>query len=198
MPDDDDAWGNSRYFKGGEAKIRTENGKLINYIELLPRTQQMRTNCLEGYRKFFQGTLRSMIRMAIIIPLKPAIVSFLWLMSAVAIPEAGVIWNTMPSLIYGRMTDWILPINCWINHRWDGFWTRSKIPTATWKFIAAGVPSTRISTVGGVAIIPAGRPSSILPDRREQDSDCPTVCLIISARTHMSAIRYWISSKTIT
>lgn len=55
MPDDDDTWGNSRYNKGGEAKIKTVNGKLINYIELLPRTQQMRDNCLEGYKNYFPG-----------------------------------------------------------------------------------------------------------------------------------------------
>lgn len=55
MPDDDDTWGNSRYNKGGTAKIRYENGKLVNYIDLYPRTQQMRDNCLSGYRNFFPG-----------------------------------------------------------------------------------------------------------------------------------------------
>jgi phosphodiesterase/alkaline phosphatase D-like protein len=55
MPDDDDTWGNSKYFKGGGAQVRYENGKLINYFELIPRTQQMRTNCLQGYQKFFPG-----------------------------------------------------------------------------------------------------------------------------------------------
>jgi hypothetical protein len=55
MPDDDDTWGNSKYFKGGGAQVRYENGKLINYFDLIPRTQQMRTNCLSGYKKFFPG-----------------------------------------------------------------------------------------------------------------------------------------------
>jgi hypothetical protein len=55
MPDDDDTWGNSRYYKGGGAQIRHENGRLINYIELYPRTQQMRDNCLRGYQNFFPG-----------------------------------------------------------------------------------------------------------------------------------------------
>ncbi len=55
MPDDDDTWGNSRYYKGGAAQVRYENGKLINFIELYPRTQQMRENCLRGYKNFFPG-----------------------------------------------------------------------------------------------------------------------------------------------
>jgi alkaline phosphatase D len=55
MPDDDDTWGNSRYFRGGSADIRYEDGMLINFYNLIPRTQQMRTNCLEGYQKFFPG-----------------------------------------------------------------------------------------------------------------------------------------------
>jgi hypothetical protein len=55
MPDDDDTWGNSRYFKGGAAQIRYDHGKLINFFELIPRTDQMRKDCQKGYRNFFPG-----------------------------------------------------------------------------------------------------------------------------------------------
>ena len=55
MPDDDDIWGNSRYFKGGAAQIKYVNGKLVNYIDLIPRTPEMRTNVLSGYQHFFPG-----------------------------------------------------------------------------------------------------------------------------------------------
>lgn len=55
MPDDDDTWGNSKYNKGGGAQVRYENGKLINYFDLIPRTQQMRDNCFKGYKNFFPG-----------------------------------------------------------------------------------------------------------------------------------------------
>jgi phosphodiesterase/alkaline phosphatase D-like protein len=55
MPDDDDTWGNSRYFRGGGAMVRYDFGKLVNFFELYPRTQQMRSNCLEGYKRFFPG-----------------------------------------------------------------------------------------------------------------------------------------------
>lgn len=55
MPDDDDTWGNSKYFKGGEAKVRYDNGKLINYFDLIPRTPEMRSYCQQGYRNFFPG-----------------------------------------------------------------------------------------------------------------------------------------------
>ncbi len=57
MPDDDDTWGNSRYFRGGSAEIRYEDGMLINYYNLIPRTREMRGNCLEGYKAFFPGYL---------------------------------------------------------------------------------------------------------------------------------------------
>lgn len=55
LPDDDDIWGNSRYFKGGTANIRYDNGKLVNYFDLIPRTPEMRTNVLTGYQHFFPG-----------------------------------------------------------------------------------------------------------------------------------------------
>ncbi|MDB5227066.1 MAG: C-terminal target protein [Bacteroidota bacterium] len=55
MPDDDDTWGNSKYNKGGASQIRYEHGKLINYYDLIPRTQQMRDNCFKGYKNFFPG-----------------------------------------------------------------------------------------------------------------------------------------------
>jgi alkaline phosphatase D len=55
MPDDDDTWGNSRFFKGGEAKIKTVNGRLVNYFDLNPRTATMRSNCLNAYTSFFPG-----------------------------------------------------------------------------------------------------------------------------------------------
>lgn len=55
MPDDDDSWGNSKYYKGGSAQIRYENGKLINYFDLIPRTATMRQNCLQAYKTYFPG-----------------------------------------------------------------------------------------------------------------------------------------------
>jgi hypothetical protein len=55
MPDDDDTWGNSKYNKGGAAQIKFVNGKLVNYFDLIPRTQQMRDNCQKGYKNFFPG-----------------------------------------------------------------------------------------------------------------------------------------------
>ncbi len=140
MPDDDDTWGNSRYFKGGEAKVRTENGKLINYIELLPRTQQMRTNCLEGYRKFFPGYPPVNDTDGYYHSFKVGNCEF-FVIDVRSCNTGG--WNNLKyNAQFNLWTyDGLNPSNKLLNQPQLGWFLNAlKNSTATWKFIISGVP----------------------------------------------------------
>ncbi len=140
MPDDDDTWGNSRYFKSAPAQVRYENGKLINYIDLIPRSPEMRTNCLQGYKKFFPGY-------PMVNDTDGYYHSFIvgnceFFMLDVRSCNTGG-WNSL---------EYNAAINFWtfngskqsqslLNQpQLDWFLNKLKNSTATWKFIISGVP----------------------------------------------------------
>ena len=143
MPDDDDTWGNSRYFRGGGAQVRFENGQLINYFDLIPRTAQMRTNCLEGYKKFFPGYPMVNDTDGYYHSFKVGNCEFFMIDTRSCNTggwnnlkyNAGInLWtfngnNPSQSMLNQPQLDWLL----------NGL----KNSTATWKFIVSGVPFNR-------------------------------------------------------
>ena len=143
MPDDDDTWGNSRYFRGGGAQVRFENGQLINYFDLIPRTAQMRTNCLEGYKKFFPGYPMVNDTDGYYHSFKVGNCEFFMIDTRSCNTggwnnlkyNAGInLWtfngnNPSQSILNQPQLDWLL----------NGL----KNSTATWKFIVSGVPFNR-------------------------------------------------------
>jgi phosphodiesterase/alkaline phosphatase D-like protein len=143
MPDDDDTWGNSRYFKGGGAQVKYENGKLINYFDLIPRTQEMRTNCLKGYKKFFPGYPMVDDTAGYYHSFKAGNCEF-FMLDVRSLNTGG--WNNLrynanqnlwtfrgnnpsQSILGQQQLDWFLEA--------------LKNSTATWKFIVSGVPFNR-------------------------------------------------------
>lgn len=143
MPDDDDTWGNSRHFKGGGAQVKYENGKLINFFELYPRTQQMRTNCLKGYKKFFPGYPMVDDTAGYYHSFKAGNCEF-FMLDVRSLNTGG--WN---NLRYNASQ------NLWTfrgnnpsqsilgQQQLDWFLEALKNSTATWKFIVSGVPFNR-------------------------------------------------------
>ena len=140
MPDDDDTWGNSRFYKGGEAKIKMENGKLINYFELNPRTANMRSNCLNAYKYFFPGYKMEDDTNGYYHSFKMGNCEFF--MIDVRSANTGG-WN---NLKYNELLNWwsfnggnsrqsILG-----EKQLNWFLNAIKNSTATWKFIVSGVP----------------------------------------------------------
>jgi alkaline phosphatase D len=140
MPDDDDTWGNSRYFRGGGAEVRYEDGMLINYYTLIPRTRAMRTNCLEGYKAFFPGYLVENDTLGYYHSFKAGNSEFFMIDTRSAntggwnnlkYNEQFNLWtfngnNPENSILSQPQLDWLL----------DGL----QNTTATWKFIVSGVP----------------------------------------------------------
>ncbi len=140
MPDDDDTWGNSRYFRGGAARVRTENGKLINYIDLIPRTQQMRTNCLEGYNKFFPGYRVVNDTDGYYHSFKVGNCEF-FVIDVRSCNTGG--WNNLKyNAQFNLWTyDGLNPANKLLNQPQLGWFLNAlKNSTANWKFIVSGVP----------------------------------------------------------
>lgn len=143
MPDDDDTWGNSKYFKGGGAQIRFENGKLINYFDLYPRTQQMRTNCLSGYKKFFPGYPMVNDTDGYYHSFKVGNCEF-FMIDVRSCNTGG--WNNLK--YNAALNLWTFngnsPSQSMLNQpQLDWFLTALKNSTATWKFIVSGVPFNR-------------------------------------------------------
>jgi len=140
MPDDDDTWGNSKYFKGGAAQIRYENGKLINFFDLIPRTQQMRTNCLKGYKEFFPGYEMVNDTDGYYHSFKAGNCEF-FMIDVRSCNTGG--WNNLKYKPSQNL--WTFNGNNRANSilnqpQLDWFLTALKNSTATWKFIVSGVP----------------------------------------------------------
>lgn len=140
MPDDDDTWGNSRFFKGGESKIKKENGKLINYFDLYPRTQNMRTNCLTAYKNFFPGYKMENDTNGYYHSFKVGNCEF-FVIDVRSVNTGG--WN---NLKYNEATNW-WSFNGNNNKnsllgeiQLDWLLNGLKNSEATWKFIVSGVP----------------------------------------------------------
>jgi phosphodiesterase/alkaline phosphatase D-like protein len=140
MPDDDDTWGNSRYNKSTPAKIRYENGKLINYFDLIPRTPEMRTNCLQGYKINFPGYPIVNDTDGYYHSFKVGNCEF-FMLDVRSCNTGG--WN---SLEYNSALNWWTfndhnPHLSMLNEpQLDWFLNAIKNSTATWKFIMSGVP----------------------------------------------------------
>ncbi|MFN8282479.1 MAG: alkaline phosphatase D family protein [Chitinophagales bacterium] len=140
MPDDDDTWGNSKYFKGGGAQIRYENGKLINYFDLFPRTQQMRTNCLTAYKEFFPGYPMQNDTDGYYHSFKVGNCEF-FVIDVRSCNTGG--WNNLKynAAINLWTFDGNNPAQSMLNQpQLDWFLNALKNSTATWKFIISGVP----------------------------------------------------------
>ena len=140
MPDDDDTWGNSKYFKGGAAQVRFENGKLINYFDLIPRTQEMRTNCLQGYQKFFPGYQVVNDTDGYYHSFKVGNCEF-FMIDVRSCNTGG--WNNLKynSTLNIWTFDGNNPRNTMLNQpQLDWFLNALRNSTATWKFIVSGVP----------------------------------------------------------
>jgi phosphodiesterase/alkaline phosphatase D-like protein len=143
MPDDDDTWGNSKYFKGGEAKVRYENGKLINYFDLIPRTQQMRDNCLSAYKKFFPGYPMVNDTDGYYHSFKVGNCEF-FMIDVRSCNTGG--WNNLKynAALNLWQFDGNNPAHTMLNQpQLDWFLNGLKNSTATWKFIISGVPFNR-------------------------------------------------------
>jgi alkaline phosphatase D len=143
MPDDDDTWGNSRYFKGGGAQIRTENGRLVNYFELIPRTAEMRSNCLQGYKDFFPGYPMVNDTDGYYHAFKVGNCEF-FMLDVRSCNTGG--WNNLKynALLNLWTYDGNNPRNSLLNQpQLDWFLNALKNSTATWKFIVSGVPFNR-------------------------------------------------------
>ena len=140
MPDDDDTWGNSKYFKGGALQVRYENGKLINYFDLYPRSQQMRTNCLTAYKNFFPGYPMKNDTDGYYHSFKVGNCEF-FMIDVRSCNTGG--WN---NLKYNAAINlWTFngnsPSQTMLNQpQLDWFLNALKNSTATWKFIISGVP----------------------------------------------------------
>ena len=140
MPDDDDTWGNSRYYKNTPAKIRYENGKLINYFDLIPRTPEMRTNCLQGYKKFFPGYPMVNDTDGYYHSFKVGNCEF-FMLDVRCCNTGG--WNSLeynPTLNWWTFNDHNPHQSILSEPQLDWFLNAIKNSTATWKFIMSGVP----------------------------------------------------------
>jgi alkaline phosphatase D len=140
MPDDDDTWGNSRYFKGGAAQIRYDNGRLVNYIDLFPRTPQMRSNCLTGYKNFFPGYPMVNDTDGYYHSFKVGNCEF-FMIDVRSCNTGG--WNNLK--YNAPLNLWTFdgnnPGNTLLNQPQLGWFLNAlKNSTATWKFIVSGVP----------------------------------------------------------
>lgn len=143
MPDDDDTWGNSRYYKGGGAQTRTENGRLINYFDLYPRTAEMRTNCLQGYKNFFPGYPMVNDTDGYYHAFKVGNCEF-FMLDTRCCNTGG--WNNLKYNAFLNLWtfDGNNPRNSMLNQpQLDWFLNALRNSTATWKFIVSGVPFNR-------------------------------------------------------
>lgn len=143
MPDDDDTWGNSRHFKGGGAQVKYEKGQLVNFFELYPRTREMRTNCLKGYKRFFPGYAMENDTNGYYHSFKAGNCEF-FMIDVRSCNTGG--WN---NLRYNKNQNfWTFRGNnpsqsILGQEQLDWFLSALKNSTATWKFIVSGVPFNR-------------------------------------------------------
>ena len=143
MPDDDDTWGNSKYFKGGGAMVRYDFGKLINYFDLIPRTQEMRDNCLKGYHDFFPGYPVVNDTDGYYHAFKVGNCEF-FMIDVRSCNTGG--WNNLKynSALNLWTFDGNNPAHTLLNHpQLEWLLNGLRNSTATWKFIISGVPFNR-------------------------------------------------------